>query len=129
MKTLLHLLILSSVGLAGTLFFGLDSGMTAPLSKNDNLHYNPSVYIQPSLFLHLSENSLLCAGYGYVFARGGELEKEMGEWGDVYGNYSSKLHFIRLGLCRDLGIVALNGGLGIWSYRTNRDLVGEWTAD
>ena len=129
MKILLHLLIFSSVGLAGTLSFGFDSGVAAPLSADDNLHYNPSIYIQPSLFLRISGNTLLCTSYGYVFARGGELIKETGVWGDVFGNYNTELHFIKFGLNGELVLVDINGGLGIWSFRTDRDLVGEWAAD
>ena len=129
MKTLLLLLSISSICLAGTLLFGFDSGVTAPLSANDNLHYNPSIYVQPSLFLRISDNTLLSTSYGYVFARGGELIKETGIWGDVYGNYTTQLHFVKLGLNGEHGLVDINGGFGIWSYRTDRDLVGEWTAD
>ena len=47
MKILLHLL-----------FFGSDSGVTAPLSANDNLNYNPSIHVRSSLFLRISE--ILC---------------------------------------------------------------------
>lgn len=125
MKTFLLLLTISSIGYAGTVFFGLDSGVTAPLSANDNLHYNPSVYVQPSLFLRISENTLLSASYGYVFAREGELIKDTGIWGDEYGNYNTDLHFVKFGVTGELASIDLGGGLGIWSYRTDRDIVGE----
>ena len=129
MRILLLTLLVSAGCLAGPVLFGLDSGVTAPISNRDNMRYNPSIYVQPSIYLCISDNALLSASYGYVFARGGELIEDTGSFGDSFGNYNTQLQFLKFGMSREYAPFDLSGGFGFWSYRTKRDLVGDWAAD
>jgi len=129
MRTIAVLAAMIQICAATDISIGIESGMSSPLDSHDNLHYNPSIYLQPSITFWISPNLTFTGSYGHLFARGGEYIEDEGVWGDSFGNYRTDSRFFKLGLGTFIHGIALSSGIGTWYYRTERDLVGTWDAD
>lgn len=106
----------------------VNSGVVGPLGSSDNRKYDPSVYIESSLLLNFSQAVMLRASYGQLFANGGEYIENSGPFGDSFGNYWTDSFFLKTTIRRNFGGFVVGGGLGYWSYETNRDVI-DWDAD
>lgn len=128
MRVLFVLLIITSFLFAVNPGIEINSGVTGPTGSDDNLKYNPSIFIESSLFLHLGRTSTIGASYGQIFANGGEYIEDDYPWGDNFTNYRTDSFFLKALYRHSLSDFNLGGGLGYWSYKTTRDVV-YWSAD
>lgn len=128
MKLFLIIFFCSSLLLAVKPGIEINSGVTGPLDSNDNRHYNPSVFIESTLFLDFDRRTSLGASYGHLFANGGEYTQDQWPWGDVFTNYRTDAFFLKGLYRRSFSNFNLEGGVVYWSYETTRDVV-YWGAD
>ncbi|MBD3278749.1 MAG: hypothetical protein GF388_10655 [Candidatus Aegiribacteria sp.] len=107
----------------------INSGVTGPTGSDDNYKYNPSIFIESSLFLDLTRTSTIGASYGQIFANGGEyVSHNAYPWGDLFTNYKTNAFFLKALYRHNWSNFNVGGGLGYWSYETTRDAIN-WTAD
>ena len=128
MKYALSVLLYTSLLLAFEPGIEINSGVVGPLGSDDNARYDPSVFLESSLLLNFNQSLMVRASYGQLFANGGEYSENQGQFGDSFGNYRTSAFFIKTTVRKSLGGFVVGGGIGYWSYETNRDVI-RWDAD
>ncbi|OPL17727.1 MAG: hypothetical protein AVO35_08670 [Candidatus Aegiribacteria sp. MLS_C] len=128
MKVFAFLLSAFSV-LALDMEIGVDSGVMGPVSSGDNALYDPGIFIEPGLSLGFDGYYRLNLSYSHLFPNGGEQFDDIPVSCDLFSNYRSSSHAVKVGISRDLGFMAVEAGAGYRTFETKRELLGIWGAD